>query len=541
MNKISEKLLTSGDSLPILRVWADSIGNLQEFWELIYAYPGDKKQKEYTVLLDTVSMITRWVFSEVDEYKSYIFELSGSYPIAKIITHDHLVSDMNTHQHSYFGLANMQISYSLNRKDWVDANPIKLANQLARYIRIQWETDSLIAFRKRLHMDKEKLLLFNIQFVVGQGLACEIDSAWTDCFHRYEGWTGSDGIYSISYSGQDVQTTNTDKKTMFVFGDTFIGSVDTKTKKRISQVMINNTLAVIPNGHPDPDAIAFIWSKDEEGQPQSAITPLTPNTLARPDCYYWLQDGINIGGMFYCFPLIIGPNPDGPEGFEFELHGIVRVNFPLTDSLPRLDLQQQVDTNLCFNNYKGFNTYFGAALMANTHEALVPQPDGFIYIYGIQQTGTTDLVVARVSVEQFEQMELWTYWDGLRWNLDPLTVQPVAREISCELSITPMIGGMYDGKYVIAYMKDGLTPNSIVSLQIGDSPVGPFEQCVQLYYCDEPEQGDNIYAYNAKAHPHLSKQGELLVSYNVNTSSWDRHLEDGSVYRPRFVRIFEIK
>lgn len=540
MKMITEHLVASGDALPMLRVWAKSSNIIQDTWELIYAYPYDQSAMSYTFQAESVSMITRWFFSEMDDYKSYIFELPGSYPIARIVIEDELYRSSDKLHGLDFGLADMYFSCSLNRKDWVEVNPIKMNNQMARYLRIQWKSDSLNTFCKRTQIDIVHSLSLNVHFVVGQGLACAYDSAWTDCFHRHQGWTGSDGIYSISYSGQDVQTNKTDTKTLFVFGDTFIGDVDTKSKRRTSQVMINNTLAVIPNGVPNHEAFTYIWSRDEEGQPQSAITPLTPKTLTIPDCYYWLQDGINIGGMFYCFPLIIGPNPDGPEGFGFELHGIVRVNFPLTESLPRLDLQKQIDTELCYKNHKGYNTYFGAALMANTHEALVPQPDGYIYIYGIQQTGTTDLVVARVSVEQFEQIELWMYWDGEQWNTDPLSAQPVAREISCEFSITPMIGGMYDGMYVIAYMKDGLTPNSIVSLLVGDSPVGPFEQHVPLYYCDEPEQGDNIYAYNAKAHPHLSKPGELLISYNVNTSSWDKHLEDGSVYRPRFVRMYEV-
>jgi len=44
----------------------------------------------------------------------------------------------------------------------------------------------------------------------------------------------------------------------------------------------------------------------------------------------------------------------------------------------------------------------------------------------------------------------------------------------------------------------------------------------------------------SKAHPHLSKPDELLVSYNVNTISFDMHLRKGDIYRPRFISLRDI-
>ena len=44
--------------------------------------------------------------------------------------------------------------------------------------------------------------------------------------------------------------------------------------------------------------------------------------------------------------------------------------------------------------------------------------------------------------------------------------------------------------------------------------------------------------YNAKAHPHLSRPGELLISYNVNTFDfWGDFFRDADIYRPRFIRL----
>ena len=70
---------------------------------------------------------------------------------------------------------------------------------------------------------------------------------------------------------------------------------------------------------------------------------------------------------------------------------------------------------------------------------------------------------------------------------------------------------------------------------IGDSPVGPFQKSVCFYQAPEHGQDDGgVYTYNAKAHPHLSKDGKLLVSYNCNNRN--RFGSQTSVeYHPRFL------
>ena len=52
-----------------------------------------------------------------------------------------------------------------------------------------------------------------------------------------------------------------------------------------------------------------------------------------------------------------------------------------------------------------------------------------------------------------------------------------------------------------------------------------------------PEQNSTDIAYNAKAHPELSDESGLLVSYNMNTLDWERNLSDADIYRPRFIRV----
>ncbi len=43
--------------------------------------------------------------------------------------------------------------------------------------------------------------------------------------------------------------------------------------------------------------------------------------------------------------------------------------------------------------------------------------------------------------------------------------------------------------------------------------------------------------YNAKAHPHLSPPGELLIRYNVDSSDFWGQFKNADIYRPRFIRL----
>ncbi|MFC5464854.1 DUF4185 domain-containing protein [Lederbergia graminis] len=452
-----------------------------------------------------------------------IVDLGGTYPIAK------LVLDTDTMDYS-------TVEYSLDSHHWIevkieetDANvrSINFHHVLARYIKISHS------------MLEAKLDGRDIEIYAGIGLVVEPAPDWTELFHRKEGWSGADGIYSIPFNGCEKQGEADKTKTIFVFGDTFIGSVDRETNERLDFNMINNSIAILDGGKPQEDAIEFRWNTNEAGDPTSYFVPTTEKGVKIDQSYYWLQDGISISGIFYCFPLIISPDSTQPEGFEFKVNGVTCVSAPIGADGPILEQQQQLDTPFYFTADNGKITYFGAGFMANTKEAKVPNPDGYIYIYGLQKWETTKLVVARVLPDQFTEFSLWQVWDGENWTKDIGKATPIASEVSSELSVSPMLGGTLNGKYIVVFQEHS-TGNRL-GIYVGDSPLGPFETPQYVYYCSESERGDSVYTYNAKAHPHLSEPGELIVSYNVNSSSWKMHEKDGSMYRPRFLKISQLE
>jgi len=448
-----------------------------------------------------------------------VFDFGATYPLGEIRLEPGWLAA---------GTDRIAIEYSLNGRQWQRAARASVSeggaavlpgDVPARYVRIAGSSGASGSPGAR--------------FAAGTGFAAEPAEDWTRLFHRKKGWTGADGIYSIPLNGIETHGRAAETKTLFVFGDTFIGDVDGETDARSpSTVMINNSLAMLEGDRPDPAAITFLWDRSGD-VPASAIVPRTPNALKEKDTYYWLQDGAAVGGWFHCFPLIVGPNPDGPEGFQFTVHGVAHV------AGPALDRQVQQDTPLYFRSAGGRTTYFGAAILPNTAEAGVPRPDGYVYIYGLQQDGGTHLVAARVPAAEIGRIERWTFWNGREWTERKEDCAPIVRDVSCELSVSPMTGGFLDGKYVAVFQPGGVAGNH-VAISWGDTPVGPFGPVIPLYYCAEPEEGKSIYTYNAKGHAHLSPPGELLVSYNVNTTSWDMHMAHAGIYRPRFIRIRQI-
>ncbi|MBI1938835.1 MAG: T9SS type A sorting domain-containing protein [Ignavibacteriales bacterium] len=78
---------------------------------------------------------------------------------------------------------------------------------------------------------------------------------------------------------------------------------------------------------------------------------------------------------------------------------------------------------------------------------------------------------------------------------------------------------------------------SSVAVRFGQSPVGPFDFYNEVYKCPEVNISGNVFVYNAKAHPSLSDNNSLLISYNVNTLSLSENINNADIYRPRFIKL----
>jgi hypothetical protein len=370
------------------------------------------------------------------------------------------------------------------------------------------------------------LLLQTALLALTSQLVVEPAPEWDALFDRTRGWTGADGIFSIPFDGNDRFGAAANTPMMFVFSDTFIGDVDGQGHRLPGTTMVNNTVAMLDAGAgPDPQAIQFYWRKPN-GNPASVFVPTTPNT--QPGEFYWMKDGIIIDGVTHLFTerMALDPPP-------FHRSGISLISLPKGSSPPFAN-QIQVETPLWLdeNSNRG-QVSFGGAIMDNTTKGNAWNPDGFVYVYGIQEDPTNKkALAARVLADQFTNFSEYKFWDGISWVTDISQSAPMCGRLSNEFSVT----ALPNGQFLMAFQKDCVARQ--ITVRLGDSPVGPWGKMIDVYSCPVPNQPPGIFTYNAKAHPQISDPGTLLISYNVNTigSFWD-HFDYADIYRPRFIRL----
>ena len=132
----------------------------------------------------------------------------------------------------------------------------------------------------------------------------------------------------------------------------------------------------------------------------------------------------------------------------------------------------------------------------------------------------------------FADFDAWRFWEGAAWVADVTASKPVAGRISTEMSVTPLP----DGRFLMVFMLDTISRK--IAVRTAPAPEGPWGDFTEIYHIPVPANPPGLFTYHAKAHPHLSDPGELLISYNVNTtgSFWD-HFTYADIYRPRFIRL----
>lgn len=348
---------------------------------------------------------------------------------------------------------------------------------------------------------------------------------WTNLFNRTDGWFGGDGIYSIALNGKESSPSKA-KKTLFIFSDSMIGKVS-RGKMEPNAVMIHNAVAVLNGNKPDPNKISFSWKKVDQ-KPESVFVPKTPLTQAGD--YYWLGDGFvnqDLGNTTFIFGYRIKSTGGGAFGFAEVGNTLIKIK--AGEPLPFQNYEQK-DTPF-YLEHDGETGSFGAGIYINTKQAGEVNADGYIYVYGTFGK-TKKLLVARVLPKDFENYNKWSYWDGANWQADIKKSAAVTDQVSNELSLSQLP----DGRYALIFQQSGIGRH--ICMQLGKTPYGPFGKVIKLWDTSEAIELKSFFTYNAKAHPGLSKKGELLISYNVNSFDFFKDLQTHpNLYRPRFISV----
>ena len=359
----------------------------------------------------------------------------------------------------------------------------------------------------------------------------EMATEWSGLFKRSTGWLGGDGIFMIPLNGKENENPVDTSENLILFSDSMVGKNEGDGKNNQTK-MLHNSVAIIRGAEPRNDSLHFYW--DTLAQGGGAETIFIPKTSSsKPGDYYWLGDGfVNNAkqNTLYIFAYKMN-NLDPKDDWSFELTktNLIAIS---SDSRPPYKNHRQLETPFSFHGAKAEDKgTFGAAIFVNTQAVVTKNADGYVYVYGVKGKSKS-LIAARVKIDNFESFEKWRFWDGRKWVPQMQQVYPIVSGVSDELSLTPL----KDGRFLLIYQKGGM--GSMIEMRIGASPVGPFGPVINVFDCPESRENSHYFAYNAKAHPSLSQQGELLISYNVNSFNfWDEIKTNPTLYRPRFIKL----
>ncbi len=302
------------------------------------------------------------------------------------------------------------------------------------------------------------------------------------------GWTGGDGAYSIPLP---------DGRILWTFGDSFLGTVN-PDYSRPGTPLINNSFVI---------------------QDGNQLTTLHGGTAANPSAYvipfgdpshfYWPADGTVIGNKLYMFMLRVRLTGTGGP-FGFETIGTDMAVF----SLPDIQLINQYEIVRTTQVLVGVSIY---------------EEGEYIYTYGTRSTFGKNCLVARLNINDPNEIE---YWNGTDWGSEIVIDAYLKRGNGENLFVSNMFSVFKRGnKYHLLTQQDFF--GSLIYLYTGDSPIGPWYNQIEVY--DTPETGYVMWTYNAICHPHIVHPTKgMLVSYSTNALNFFDLFNDVRNYRPRF-------
>ncbi len=342
---------------------------------------------------------------------------------------------------------------------------------------------------------------------------------WEAIFTRTEGWTGADGAATLPLSGERL---------LWLFGDSFIGPVRAG-KHAEGTAMVNNTIAVSGVGA-SPPAIRFLWNT-RGPQPAAWAVPEQKGE------WFWPASGG-----------VTAPGPDGRDRLVLFMSRIARID--ASDSV--WNFRARGTTALIVHNpgeapeaWKASQSTLttlptepgSRLLMWGSGAEIVPGKNGpEVMILGIDETNVFDkkLMLARAPAASVEHFSSWKFRTQTGWSEREADATPVLSGMSSELSLHRV--RLRGRDCLVLVYSEGNLGRGILA-RVCSYPDGEWSEPVRLYDCPEPGADRNLMVYSAKGHPEVSRHGEMLVSYSVNSTDFKDVLAHADKYRPRFIHV----
>lgn len=313
------------------------------------------------------------------------------------------------------------------------------------------------------------------------------------------GFTGGDGTYSVLLP---------DGRTVWIFGDTFLGTVNPDlSRKRLSPMFIRNSFVV-----QDGDSLTTLHQLRPTHDASMVIPPPGDgeDELAEDSVWFWPGDGLIENGKLKVFMSQFTQLDTGMWDFHWQSTWLATFNLP--------DLIEESVVEIPYGQKQ--NVHYGHAVL---------EEEKFTYIYGAQKDSAKK---SRPHVARYPAgnvHEKWEFYSGREWTNDPDLTGPMGNMHASEQFTVLKI----KDKYVYITQMDGFSKD--ICSFTSYTPYGPWSNKSLLYTTPIPGEDKNLITYNAIAHPQFIKENRILLSYNMNSFVLGDHFRNADIYRPRFI------
>jgi hypothetical protein len=367
------------------------------------------------------------------------------------------------------------------------------------------------------------------------------DAEWNAVFDRTDGWTGADCAGSVDLG---------DGRTLWMFGDTWIGKIR-DGKRQPGATMVNNSVAVHPTDKaapwrpPDPRSVQFVWGlNDKQGRPTAwAVPPAIAGQAAADHDWLWCNGGGVVGvtrdgkgRRLIVFFFRVRRNPQGKGVWAFTTVG---TSFAVIDNVADLPerwrpkIYDMPDLGRMKGAHDDLELLWG---MSAYRERSISDEAGHVRIFGTLKKAPfeTALVMARVPSATIDVFP-FEFFNGSEWKGSfQLFARPLAAGLVSEFSVEEMDHGGRP-KWVLIQSEPLLGKRIFV--RTAPQPEGPWSAPRTIYSVPDVAKSRAYFTYAAKGHAALSRPGELLVTYLVNSQNFGDLVTDTTIYRPKFLRV----
>ncbi|GAA4319339.1 hypothetical protein GCM10023086_43170 [Streptomyces venetus] len=348
------------------------------------------------------------------------------------------------------------------------------------------------------------------------GLTAEF-ARYGDDASRSDDWTGGDGTHSVRLP---------DGRVLWLFSDTYLGRVygppnpagESHAWRDTTAPLVRNSAVLMRDGRLESTLPAPLFADPAPNQwrwPVGArVEPRTPGSSEQVvRVLLWVRTAGQA-------PWIYGV-PTATEVATLTLPGL------RLESIVRVLDQQLVPD-------PSRRVLFGTTLV---------EEDGWTYVFGgddgrAASRPASHAYAARVPEGGLADPAAWQYWSGSAWvpgaRPRPVLGDGRRKGVGSAFSVV-----RDDGTYMLFTMATGTKGLTTVASYWACSPAGPWHGPVREFSPSLPR--GQVAAYNPQAHPVLSGDGRLVLSYDVNwletTGAAAQLSRNVSLYRPRFVTL----